>query len=817
MERLLIITEKPSMGKNFAKALGGASGTFDGDTYVVINLRGHILAHETPEKVAYPNYAATVGKFDKIDELWSYTYFDFDKKVVPANIRDFGNSVIANIRSYLNDGYIPVIAGDIDAMGEGDLLVQEVLTYVGYKGKIYREYHEDETPKSVQKAIRNRKDVTTKNDALTAGTTRMVLDFLTQQLVRVATVTVQDQGYRLPRPVPVGRLQSTMINMVGSQIDALAAYKPSSKWESRYNLDDILILTNPEVEQFKTKEDWHPGNLPAQATVRELKQVPGRTAPPKALSLTGLGKLLAQKGLRVDRTSDLAQAMYDDGVMSYPRTEDKFVTPEQFQEMLPMVDSIISLLGLSPEVFTHRTPRSTHVKTGGSHGALRPGPNMPAKLEDLDIKFGKGASLVYRTVAERFIMMFLEDTEWVRHEYETVDTPIPFKGSLRIITKKGVVDPEEDTKDVATKLPDVNHKANLYAHEVKSIRPQTPTVSWLLGQLEKHNVGTSATQISTIKRLVGPDNNYPLIAGAKVASDPLSLSPIGTVSYKVAKEISLGTPECTRGYEDKVKKVIKGEVTQKQVYESFTEVIRDDIETIKRLKFDLKALGFPAAIKRVDGIWNGVKVSIPESTSKYTFTPEELEQLFAGGSVTFTGRDFNDKPMTTSVKLGYVTHKGKQYVGFHDANYYYGLWKGEEIRFKRSFMGYKFTDDECEILINGGDIQFNATNKDGETVELSGKLERQITESGVKYVGLKPVYPLKEGYVRGEFNSQTVTIKGSFSEHTFTEDELRRLFAGETINIEYKPGKPVSGKLEHQVFEGKRFVGFKPQFPKKKK
>lgn len=820
MEKLLIIAEKATAAENFSKALGGSSGTFEGDTYVIVNLFGHILAHETPEKVAYPDKAQVVGPFNHIENLpWDYRWFDFDKRVVPPQKRSGALPIIQSIKEYIREGYIPVIACDLDAMGEGDLLAQEVLTYIGYKGKVYREYHVDETPKKFTKALRERKDVTNRNDGLTAATTRMTMDFLTQQLTRVATVTIQEQGYRLPRPVPVGRLQSVIMHLVGDQIQAIKNYKPSSVWESRYNLDDVLILTNPDVEQFPTKEAWKPGNLPLEATVKEVKVTPGRTAPPKALSLTDLSKLMASKGLPSKRTMELAQAMYDKAVLSYPRTEDDFITPEQFQEMLPMVNDIIRLLGLSPEVFTHRSPRSTHVKEGGSHGALRPGINLPNSLDSLDVTFGKGASMVYKLVSERFLMMFLEDTEWVRHDYETTDTPVVFKGSLRIITKKGVTDPDENTDDISTKLPDTSHKAKLYAHEVKSVPPKKPTESWILGQLKKHRVGTASTQTPTVARMIGVDNNAPLVRGKKT-TDPLALSPIGSVGYQVAKGISLGTPECTRDYESKIKQVIKGETTQDAVFTGFTDVMRKDVEIIKHLPFDLSGLGFPMTAKKVEGVWKGVKISIPESCNGYTFTPEELDILFNGGSVSFTGKDFNGKPVSTSVMLGYVSYKGKQYVGFHDANYYYGIWNGQEIKFKRSFMGYRFTDEECEKLLRDEKITFTAIGKDNKPMELSGKLERQKTDSGIEYVGLKAEFPLREGYVRGTFKGQTVQIKSSWSDHKFTDDELEKLFKGETINIGFtkKDGTAsnVDGKLEWQMYEGRKFLGFKAAFKKKK-
>lgn len=818
MEKLLIIAEKPSAARNFQKALGGASGTFEGDEYKIVNLFGHVLAHETPEKTAYPQYRETVGGFGNLDGLpWDYKWFDFSHKVPTGkNIGDIKN-LLADIKGYLTDGYIPVIACDIDAMGEGDLLAMEVLQYIGYKGKVYREYHVDETPAGITKAIREKKDVTAKNDALTKAVTRSTLDFLTQQLVRAATVTIQTKGYRLPRPVPVGRLQSTIMAMVGDQIEAVRTYKPHSEWESRYKLDS-LVLSADGLPRFATAESWDGGDLPKQAKVREVKATPGRTAPPKALDLTGLGAVMSTKGISADRTMKLAQKMYEDAVITYPRTEDDFVTPEQFRESLKTLDAVIRLMGMDPAVFTHREPRKTHVKEGGSHGALRPGSAIPANVADLDGKYGAGASTIYRTVAERFLMMFLEDTEWVRHDYETVGTEPVFKGSVRVVTRKGVTDPDEDDSDVQMALPDISKLAQLYAHELKSTAPSKPTESWILKQLKKNNVGTASTQVPTVGRMIGPDGNYPMNPGKK-ASEALSLTPIGHVGYKVAKGISLGTPECTRKYEEMVKDVVGGRSTQDECYRRFTDTMKDDIQAIYGMSFDFDGLGFTKLAEKAMGTWNGKSVNIPVSHAGHKFSQEELDRLFAGDAVTFQGLDFNKNPIDVTVKLADMEYDGKPYVGFQDQAYCYGTFKGTEIKFKRTYMGHTFTDAECNSLLSGGELEFEATMKDGTKAMLKGRLEKQKTSSGTAFYGVKAEFPLKEGYVKGKFKGKDVTFKGSWSDHVFTQDEVDKLLAGETITITYtskKDGKPVqaSGKLEQQSYQGKKFWGFKADFGK---
>lgn len=820
MEKLLIIAEKPSAARNFQKALGGASGMFEGDEYTIVNLFGHVLAHEAPEKTAYPQFKETVGGFGNLENLpWDYKWFDFDRKV-PAgkNVSDIRN-LIADIKGYLTNGYIPVIASDIDAMGEGDLLVTEVLTYIGYKGKIYREYHVDETKTGFTKALREKKDVTARNDGLTKAVTRSTLDFLTQQLVRAATVTIQTKGYRLPRPVPVGRLQSTIMALMGDQIEAIKNYKPSSVWESRYKLDD-LVLTAPGVPQFATKDSWDAGDLPLKARVREVKATPGHTAPPKALDLTSLGAMMATKGLDSKKTMAMAQKMYEDAVITYPRTEDDFVTPEQFRESLRTLDQVIELMGMDPAVFTHREPRRTHVKEGGSHGALRPGSKIPENIADLDGKYGSGAATLYRTITERFLMMFLEDTEWVRHDYETEGTDPVFKGSVRVVTRKGVTDPDEDASDIKMTLPDISKLAELYAHEVKSVAPQKPTESWLLKQLKKVNVGTASTQVPTVGRMVGDNDKFPLNKGKK-SSDPLTLTPIGYVGYKVAKGISLGTPECTRKYEEMVKEVVGGKMTQDECYRQFTDTMKQDIQTIYGMSFNFDDLGFQKTAEKAIGTWKGETVKIPISHAGHVFTRDELDRLFMDETVEFDGFDFNKNPIKVAVKLANLTYEGKPYVGFQDMAYCYGTFQGSQIKFKRTYMGHTFSDAECNSLLAGAELEFEATMKDGEKKMLKGFLQKQKTASGVTFYGVKAEFPLREGYVRGIFKGkEAVQFKGSWSDHVFTQDEINRLLAGETISITYtskKDGSPAqaSGKLEWQTYEGRKFLGFKADFGKK--
>lgn len=821
MEKLLIICEKPSAARHFAQALGGVTGTFEGDTYAIVHLYGHILRHGKPMDVAVASHKQMVGEFSQTEGIpWSPAYFDFYQKQVIPSTPNFDGPAKAYqaVKSYLSNGYIPVIASDIDTFGEGDLLVQEVLDHLNYQGKRYREYHISEEVPNIIQAMQTKKEVTAQDPAYLTGFTRDACDFMTQQYTRLVTMSIQRQGYRLPAVVPFGRVQSAILSLVGDQLEAIAQYKPSSVWESRYRLDD-LILKADEMPQFPTKEAWDPQGLPPQAKVVKVKEVAGTTQPPKPLTLTKLSALMSRQGISVKQTLEIAQKLYENGdgsgrnYLSYPRTEDNTITHEQFQEALPMVDKYIELLGLPKDAFTHRTPRSTHVKDEGAHGALRPGA-VPTSLEELDKRFGYGASLIYQTVTERFLLMFLENTEWIRHEYQTETNPI-FKGSVKVITRQGVIDPDAKPEgDVVTQLPDISKMAELYPHEVKSVKPKNPTTAWLLSQLEKHGVGTPATQPQTVSKMVGATDKHPLQDG-KV----LSLSPLGKVGYEAAKGTQIGSIEGTLFIQSCIQAVRKGESTPQEALQAFADVIAKDVAILKGKTYDLQDFPKQKVKERAQGLWQGKEVAFSRTYGSHRFTDEEVQSLLRGETLTIVidGKpDAQGKVTQHKVRgaLAILEYQGRSYVGF-DGKFIRedrveGIWQGKPVSFKNSFAGHTFTPNEIQDLLANKTITIQ-TQKGAFT----GKLANQIYQ-GKSFVGFKAEFPKREGYVYGKFQGKDISFKGEFMKHVFTQQEIQQLLNGEEITIvgtdRHGQQRTVSGVLAKQSYQGRTYYGFKAIF-----
>lgn len=145
-----------------------------------------------------------------------------------------------------------------------------------------------------------------------------------------------------------------------------------------------------------------------------------------------------------------------------------------------------------------------------------------------------------------------------------------------------------------------------------------------------------------------------------------------------------------------------------------------------------------------------------------------------------------------------------------------GTWRGTPINIRAEFGGHEFTADERTALFNDEIIEFPATSKAGNPYTCKGKID-EYEYNGKTYIGFKPIFEEDPNKVSGTWNGKTVKIKKEWGGHTFTEEELKKLFAGETISFETISRNTnmkytATGKLTEQTYEGRKFVGFTPEF-----
>lgn len=700
-----ILAEKPSQARNFAAALGGMKGTFNGEQYIIVPARGHLYGFvDDPAK--------------QVPSALAEQYLSWEVKHLPWNESDFqwhygmkqdAKSALQAIKSGFSGCDEIVIGTDDDPTGEGELLAWEVLYQLNIRASKYtRMFFADESAKEVQKAFKNRKLLGTSLNCMyddpdyKQALFRTKWDYLSMQWTRIAT-SFSPYGM-VPRQ---GRLKSAMVRIVGDQLDAIKNYVKKPFYEARFKDENDVVYTNPDELRYDDKKKVPLQNYHQSAVVLDSTTLK-KTAPSKFLDLASLGGLLAPQGVPAKVVLQTYQKMYESKIVSYPRTEDKCITIEQFNDLLPLVDKIAALVGVDSRLLTHRQPRPTHVKTGMAHGANRPGSVVPTNLDTLDSQYGPGAKLIYVTLARNYLATLCEDYTYEQQKGHLKDYP-KFVGVANIPKSLGwkqvFGDTADDDEDASVK--GLGKMAAPYIYAGANPKPQQPTMKWLMKQLEKHDVGTGATRTSIYADVTNARTKYPLLVEKK---GKLSMAPNGEASYALLPGTHIGSLDLTEKVMKQMKEIYDGKTDGNQYLHDIQQMVRDDIAIMQANSKNIRIKG------------KGGTIMAGQQKEKYT-----------------------------------------------------GEWNGKDVSFNREWSGHRFTDDECEQLLDGEVIEITATSsKTGKPFTCRGSLQEQDF-NGHPFVGFKADFDTAPRSPKG--------IPTSYLQHNFSDDEMAMLELGKEVYV----------------------------------
>lgn len=777
-----ILCEKPSAARNFAAALGGATGTYNGERYTIVASHGHLYGFNTDPDAHVDNDLKEKYKSWSLGNLpWNEN--DFKWKTVA---KDKSDDTPKKIKEVLSGCDEICIATDDDPTGEGELIAWEIILQNNIKAKKYtRIYHEDESPKAIQKAFVARK--TLGNDINCAyddadykkAIFRTKWDYLSMQWTRAAT-NINPSREQLLRN---GRLKSAMIVLVGDQLKLVDEYVKKPFYQNRFKDENGIIYTNKEEPTFNTAAEV-PNIYHSSAVVLDKKEIK-ESAPPKYIDLATLSAMLEPKGIPAKTTLATYQKMYEAGVVSYPRTEDKCITEEQFKQLLPVVDSIARLLDVDTSLLTHREPRKTHIKSGMAHGANRPGLSVPSSLDTLDEKFGVGAKQIYTILGRNYLATLCENYRYEKQDGHVADYP-KFVGVAKVPVSLGwkEIYQDNDDEEEETSNKALGTQAEPFVYEGCNPKPTAPTAKWLMKQLEKRNVGTGATRTSIYSDVTNQKTKYPLLVAKK---GKLTFAPCGEANYKLLPGTHIGDLSLTEKVMEQMDKVGKGLLDEETCLHEIQQMIVEDIQTMKANA----PTGTSASSKegfiqkeKADGVWSktGETVSISKTWGTHEFTDEELSKLLDGEMISFIYSGKSGE-QTVYGKLGEQEFKGKKFVGFimdhaESPDKATGVWakNGQTISFKNTWGAHKFTQEEVKALLADETISFTTEGKFG-TQTVSGKLG-ESEYKGHKFIGF--IMDRSGASSSGKKND----IPDEWSSHVFTDAEKAALKKGEAVYAE---------------------------------
>ena len=694
-----ILAEKPSAARNFAKALGGQSGTYNGESYVIAFARGHLFELKQPVDQVAPAKRERYGSWALKDLPWDPNDFAFEREKKKDT-----SKLLADIKKTLGSCDSIAVCTDLDPSGEGFLLAWEVISELGLAHKpIYRMYFTDESPASIQKAFISRKRVASPedHDEYRMAWLRSRWDFLSMQWTRMAS---QLAGQRAV--VRQGRLKSAMTVLVGDQLKAHKAWKKVPFYEPRFRDENGVMYIDPDAQRFAHESDVDLSGLHASSVTVD-SQTMKRSGPPRMLDLAGLSALLSAKGVKAAEVLKTYQALYEAQICSYPRTEDKHVTKEQFAELVRNAPAIARAVGIDPSLLTHTAARPTHVKDSGAHGANRPGPNIPSSLAEVESKYGKTGAMIYELLARSALAVLAEDYEYEAQKGHVTDFPT-YVGSCSVPKKQGwkavlggasMADDDDDENNGAG----LGTQAKPFVHEGVPPRPAAPTVKWLMKQLERRDVGTGATRTSTFAEVSSTQSRYPLMSETRGKID---LTETGEISYRLLPGTHIGDLAITERVFSDMKAVAKGEKQADDVLAEVARLVTDDIAVMtanaQTMRKDL-GMGDYVEKEYFEGTWEktGAHVRFNRTWSGHRFTDQECMDLLAGKDIEITatskrtGDDF-----TVIGSFGEYEFEGRKCIGFIP-DFTKPTSAAKRGVAPKSMLGVKLTDEQREKIEAG--------------------------------------------------------------------------------------------------------------------
>jgi len=516
----LIIAEKPSLARSVANGIDGVR--FNGDGFIQIDgpaggttvtwCFGHLYELAEPEHYnpAWKKWNAALLPMTIAPGQW---------KLLPKKDSQVQIRVIARL---LKTATEVIHAGDPDR--EGQMLVDEVLDELKWKGKTQRLLLHDTTPASVRKALVKLQPNTNFAPLYQAAQCRSQADWLVgMNLTRAASL-------KMGVTVSIGRVQTPTLALVVRRDLAIEGHTSSVFYTLHATVNtakgNVVLVHDTEHDRITDKKlaQAIAKALTGQGVILSVTEKTITEQAPLPFTLPRFQKAAeARYGWTAKQALDTLQKAYEQQLVSYPRTDCPYLPEEQAGQAVPMVRSIVNggHFGVVRGLLDSMQPskRVYDDKKVAQHHGLTPTSKLPASTTPADIC--QAWDLVTGQFLKSLLPAYKATVKTVAFEYEGREFKASAETALNADASWRVLEPKEQKASLPA-LPD-GSKGNVTGVEVKQGKTTPPkpyTEATLIADMgnihkfvddpklkallkENAGIGTAATQgaiIETLKR-----------------------------------------------------------------------------------------------------------------------------------------------------------------------------------------------------------------------------------------------------------------------------------------------------------------------------
>jgi len=562
----LIISEKANTAKKIAQFLSEGSvkegkhrsvphHTFrwKGEETVSVGLKGHVLNPEYPEQ--YSNW-------QKVEP----------RELIDAEIlKSVSEKGVAEaVKSLAKKASRVVIATDFDR--EGELIGVEALSLVFEANPklvdhVERARFSALTPGEVGRAFDDLLEVS--NELAEAGEARQDIDLIWgATLTRWVSRATKRYGSAF---LSVGRVQSPTLALIAERERERRAFVPEPYWELEVNLQNgepfiVRHQTDRFKEEARAREAYE--NLAETATVKEVEQKSATRKPPTPFNTTAFLTAAASLGISPSRAARIAEDLYTDGYISYPRT-DNTVYPRSL-DLREVLDYLKRVEGAG-EYAERLLGEDKLSPTRGKKETTDHPPIYPtghATKESMRDDRWK----IYQLVVRRFLATLSGPAKTLRTtlRFDSGGEPLVTGGT--VVTEEGWLGVYPYSRRADEEIPNLSEGdvVKVVGKEILAKETQPPGrygAGRLINVMEDLGLGTKATRPNIIQNLY--DRGY-------VHDDPLVPTEKGMAVAQALKDFAseIASHEMTAELERSMDAISEGKISKDSVVDESRDVLR---------------------------------------------------------------------------------------------------------------------------------------------------------------------------------------------------------------------------------------------------
>lgn len=514
MARFLVIAEKPSVAQSYAKNLSAykkQDGYMEGENCLVSWCLGHLAEYARPEEY---------------DERYAKWQFD-DLPIIPEKwklqVSADKKKQFSVLKDLMNREDIEYLVNGCDAGREGELIFQRVYDLSGCRKPVRRLWISSMEDEAIRNGFHEMKDAGFYSNLCMAAVCRAQADWLIGMNATRAYTT------KYYKKLVVGRVQTPTLAMLTERQDRIEHFQKETFY--RVELTDGKLVAVSENITNKADSEFLAALCDgSEAIITELKREQKKVSPPKLYDLTSLQREANRYfGFTAKKTLDLLQELYEEKLVTYPRTDSRFVTED-------MIGTVEELTGKMPLMLPfveygqlgHNIKRVVNNAKVSDHHAILPTKeavekgimDLPVDKKNLMILIGQQ---VLQAVGEDYLYEQTDVTVNCQKNEFTARGKTAVQMGFKDVEKafrSHCVKTEKEDSDRQLEIP-YGYQKGMQLFNVKaetSIHYTSPPKSFnedtLLAAMEtagnkefdekteKKGLGTPATRASTIEKLV---------------------------------------------------------------------------------------------------------------------------------------------------------------------------------------------------------------------------------------------------------------------------------------------------------------------------